>query len=469
MAAPRPVSLRRQLLRPLVWIWLFGLAVAAAGAWWLATASANIAFDRGLQDQAAALAGKVLWTDRGPLLDVSRQVLELPTWDSGERNSFVVLDETGRVLAGDDRVPRPELRHDSFARPRLFDADFNGQAVRGAQFTVMSPMLDRPVSIVVVETRDKRAQLVRDVLLAMALPTLAIGALTVTLLAWGIRRGLAPLREVAREVERRAPSDLRPLPIEGVPAEAVPLIERINSLLADVQQSVTMQRRFVADAAHQLRTPVAGLRVLTQELELELRALDDGASAKPWTPLVTALLSSSERLGRLIGQLLSLVRSQGALSFDGGQASMDIRTILREAAEPLALRAARAGRGLELDMPEQPVLAHAHPMWLGEALSNVLDNALRYGGPRIVVRVRALEGGGAQVEIEDDGLGVAPQDLPRLAEPFWRGERADTRDDGGSGLGLAIAYEIIHRLGGTWTAQTRPELNGFRIGWRLRA
>ncbi|MCV2369310.1 sensor histidine kinase [Roseateles oligotrophus] len=467
----RPLSLRRQLLVPLAWVWLLGLGATVAGASWLASASANAAFDRGLQDETAALAAKVVWTDRGPLLDISRQAMELLNWDRETPSRFVVLDEAGHVLAGDATVPRPDLRHQSFAQPQLFDVLLQGQWLRGAQFSLRSPMLDRSVTVIKVEASHKRSSLMRDVLLAMAVPTLAIALLTVLLLNWGIRRGLAPLRAVAREVERRALSDLRPLPVEGVPAEAAPLIERINSLLADVQQSVTVQRRFVADAAHQLRTPVAGLRVLTQELEFELGQYK-GAQTAAWQPLLSALLRSSDRLARLIGQLLSLVRSQGAHQSTAGEPErQDVRPLLREAAEPFALRAARQGRSLLLEMPDAPVLARADSLWLGEALANVLDNALRYGGTQIVVTVQSLPDL-VQIDIEDDGVGVAAADLPRLTEAFWRGERADTRGDdgsGGSGLGLAIAYEVIARLGGHWSAQTRPEFAGLRIRWRLPA
>ncbi len=488
------MSLRRQLLAPLAWIWVLGLLSAATGAYWLAMASANAAFDRGLQDETAALAARVVWTDRGPLLDVSRQAMETMGWDAEGRNSFALLDETGRVLAGDPTVPRPAERHLSFSRPVLFDAEFHGEKVRGAQFSLTSPMLDRSVSVITMESRQKRSRLVRDVLLAMVLPTLAIALLTVGLLAWGIRRGLAPLRQVAREVERRAPNDLRSLPMQGVPAEVRPLIERINSLLADVQASLQLQRRFVADAAHQLRTPVAGLRVLTQELDLELRhspaAAGQDSSAASWQPLMKALLRSSESLSRLISQLLSLVRSQGAQALNSQQVPVDIRAILREAAEPIAVRAARLGRSFYLEMPDVPALARVDGLWLGEALANVLDNALRYGGAVIRVRVQPLAQG-TQIDIEDDGPGVASEDLPRLVEPFWRGERADVRADarrdgnpetrasapgqgaavgegeGGTGLGLAIAYEVIQRLGGQWTAQTRPEFAGLRIRWIL--
>lgn len=455
-------SLRRQLLRPLLWIWLVGLSAAAIGAYLLAGASADAAFDRALQDQSTALAAKIVWTDRGPLLDMSRQALELVTWDSAERHAFVVLNDAGDVLAGDPGVPRPPWRHKSFASPQLFDADFRGVPVRGVIFSASSPMLDRSVSIILVETREQRQRLVRDVLVAMALPTLAIAVLTTSLLGWGIRRGLSPLREIAAEVARRAPSDLRALPTQAVPLEVQPLIERINTLLADVQQAVALQQRFVADAAHQLRTPAASLRLLVQELAQDLPP--DPRS----TPLVQALLSSSDRLNRLIGQLLSLVRTQGRAGLEREAAVMDLRPLLREAAEPLALRAAREGKLLQLEVPAHDLLARVHAVWLVEALTNVLDNALRYGGRTIVLRA-SVQGDEVKVAVEDDGPGVAADELPKLTEPFWRGARADTRADDGTGLGLAIAYEVVTRMGGRWEARTRPQFPGFSLSWTFSA
>ncbi len=462
-------SIRRQLLRPLVWIWLFGTLAAVGGAYLLARASANAAFDRGLQDECTALAAKVVWTDRGPLLDLTRQARELVTWDTEDRNSFAMADADGNVLAGDAKVPIPQKRgRETFEQPRLFDAVYEGEPVRGAVFSVASPMLDRSVAIVVVETKRKRNVLARDIQIGIALPALALGALTFTLLGWGIRRGLQPLREVASDVARRDAADWSPLPLQHVPAEAVPLIERINMLLADVQQSVSLQRRFVADAAHQLRTPVAGIRVLAQELEQELRALPAAAGqSASWEPVLQQLLKSTERMSRLIGQLLSLARSETALSVNAEQASMDIVPLVRESTEPLVLRGLREGRSIALEAPEQPVIARAHPLWLGEVLNNLLDNAQRYGGEHIVLRVLPLAEGGAEVQVEDDGPGVPPDQLPRLFEPFWRGERADLRNDGGTGLGLAIAREIVERLGGRLEVVSRPQLAGIRFTVRL--
>jgi two-component system sensor histidine kinase TctE len=446
---------------------LIGLALSTLGAGLLARGSANNAYDRGLQDEASALAAKVTWSDRGPLLDVSRQTLELLGWDSADRNAFAMVDLDGLVLAGDSAVPVPLDRQDSFARPRLFDAEFQGEAVRGAVFSVTSPMLDRVVAIIVVETKRKRGNLIRDLQIGIVLPALVLGLLTFLMLEFSVRRGLRPLRDVATEVALREVNDWRPLSLRHVPREVVPLIERINQLLLDVQQSVALQRRFVADAAHQLRTPVAGIRVLAQELERELAA--GGAPSAGWRPLLAELRGSSERLTRLIGQLLSLARSETALTMNAEHQPQDIVPLLREATEPLVLQTLREGRSVELEAPAEPVVARAHPIWLGEVVNNLLDNARRYGGPHIRLQVLPLAGGGAEVRVEDDGPGVPVEHMPRLFEPFWRGERADLRNDGGTGLGLTIAREIVERLGGRLTAATRPEVPGMRFTVTLGA
>ena len=468
-AGPRSASLANRLLVPLAWIWLIGIAAATAGAFHLAREAANAAFDKSLQDEAAALATKVTWSDRGPLLDVSRQTLELLTWDSTGRNGFVMVDIEGTALAGDGRVPVPLNREGSHQRPVLFNGDYEGEPVRGAVFSVTSPMIDRTVSIVVVETQLKRAELTRDLQLAIVLPALALGAITFALLAWGVRRGLQPLRLLGAEVAVRELHDWRPLSVARVPAEALPMVERINTLMLDVQHSVALQRRFVADAAHQLRTPVAGIRVLAQELQ---RALSPGAASKPGIDgqqLLSELDLSTERLTRLIGQLLSLAGSETALTMDAEHKTQDIVPLLREATEPLVLQGLRKGLQIELIAPDQPVLARAHPIWLGEVVNNLLDNAQRYGGPHMELRVDALPEGGAEISVEDNGPGVRVDELPRLFEPFWRGERADTRADGGTGLGLAIAREILARMGGNLSAKTRPEVDGMRFTVRLSA
>lgn len=466
-------SLAHRLLLPLAWIWLIGIALASLGAYGIAREAGERAFDRSLQDEASALAAKVTWSDRGPLLDVSRHTLELLTWDRDSRNGFVLVDLDGMPLAGDGSVPVPAFTVESLKQPVLFNDRYRGVPVRGAVFSVTSPMIDRTVSIVVVETTRKRQELTRDVQLAIVLPGLGLGLVTFLLLSWGVQRGLSPLRQLGGEIALRELHDWRPLSLHKVPAEVVPMVERINTLLLDVQLSVALQRRFVADAAHQLRTPVAGIRVLAQELDRELAAVEQASGRAPttggWRPLMAELRRSTERMARLTSQLLSLAGSETALTLDAEHRPQDIVPLLREATEPLVLQGLRQGRSIELEAPPQPVVARAHPLWLGEVVNNLLDNAQRYGGQRIVLRVQPLPQGGAEVIVQDDGPGVTAEQLPRLFEPFWRGDSADLRDDGGTGLGLAIAREIVERLGGTLDALSRPQVEGIRFTIRLTA
>jgi two-component system sensor histidine kinase TctE len=136
----------------------------------------------------------------------------------------------------------------------------------------------------------------------------------------------------------------------------------------------------------------------------------------------------------------------------------------------MVLQALKAGRSITLDAPDAPVTARVHPLWFGEVLVNLIDNALRYGGEHITLRVLpATAERPVCVDVEDDGPGVAPEHLTRLFEPFWRGERADVRNDGGTGLGLAIAREIVERMGGSLDATTRPAVAGMRFTITLAA
>ncbi|MFN3415654.1 MAG: sensor histidine kinase [Caldimonas sp.] len=451
-------SLRVQLLGPLTWGWLVVALIAAWGAYRLAQFAGDTAYDQTLQDEAGAIATQVYWTDRGPLLELSVQAQQLLARDSADRNAYMVIDEMGQILAGSGNLPMPDNIEPSFDAPQLFDASYLGEPVRGAIYSIRSPMLDQVVSIVVVETRRRRRELEREIQLAVLLPTVALGLLTFGLLHWGIRRGVAPLRRVAATVEARDPRDLQPLPLQGVPAEAVPLIERINVLLANVDRAVRQQRRFVADAAHQLRTPVAGVRVLAQELQHEWRS---GGEAAPG--LLRELVASSERMGRLVSQLLNLARSESALR-DGPAAleSVDVVAVVREAAEPLALRASREGRAFDLQVPTQDCRARAHPVWLGEVVSNLLDNALRHGGSHVHLAVQ-VEPGGVGIEVCDDGPGIPADQRELVFEPFWRAERSDTRGSEGAGLGLAIVRDVVQAMGGRIELHSRPEFEGTRF------
>jgi two-component system sensor histidine kinase TctE len=463
-------SLRRQLLGPLAWVWLLGALAAGLGAYSLARYAGDRAYDRTLQDEAGAIATQINWTDRGPLLELSTQTQQILARDSADRNAFMVTDSEGRILAGVGDLPAPHHSEASFKSPILFDANYLGEPVRGAMYSIRSPMLDQFVSVVVVETKRKRSELVREIQLGVLLPTLALGLGTFVLLGLSIRRGVEPLNRVAGEVGSRDAHDLRPLALAGVPTEAVPLIERINALLAKVSRSVELQRRFVADAAHQLRTPVAGIRVLSQELQQELAAGASARDEEAVQALLKAMVDSTERMGRLVGQLLNLARSEAALAAgtQGERERVDVLPLIRQAAEPLVLRATSLGRHVSLEAPDVPCIARAHPVWLAEVVSNLLDNAIRHGGPTVEVRVNPSDQE-VEIEVMDDGAGIPAHHQALIFEPFWRGERADLQGSEGAGLGLAIVKEIVQRMGGRIQVSSRPEVAGTRFTIALPA
>ena len=462
-AALRVRSLRRMLLAPLFWAWAVGLALSVVLAWHLARYAAGTAFDQQLRDQTGAIATQVRWGPQGPSIELSTQTLQLLAGDHDDRNAFMVVDEDGRILGGVGDLPQPGNRTRSLDRPVLFDASYLGEPVRGAVVWVTSSMLDQVVMVVVVETTRRRARLIQDLQVGLLVPLLVLGLLTFAMLQWSIRRGVEPLREVAREVSARDSADLRALPTEGVPREVLPLVERINALLENVRQAVDSQRRFVADAAHQLRTPVAGLKVLAGQLQEELQGAGPAVAA---APLADALQAAAARLARLTGQLLSLARAEETLSPQYRLQPVDLVAVVQDACAPLVPRALREGRDIALLAPPHPVWAWGDPVWVGEIVVNLLDNALRYGGRSIEVRLSAAGGGGGcVVEVADDGAGIPAAVHDRVFEPFWRGERADRRNDDGSGLGLAIARDIALRLGGRLVLMSRPQVQGtvFRL------
>jgi two-component system sensor histidine kinase TctE len=270
-----------------------------------------------------------------------------------------------------------------------------------------------------------------------------LSALTalMSMIVWaGVRAGLAPLSRMRALVEDRAPNDLAPIELEAAPQEVRALAKAINSLLATVQESVSAQKRFISDAAHQLRTPLAGLKSQT-----------DLALAETSDPALRARLQrvneSASRSAHLVNQLLALARAEPGSAAEG-RARCDLRKLAADLCAEMVPRALAAGVDLGFDAGDDarpmPVLGHA--FLLREALTNLVDNALRYAGRGSVVTVRVrADGGQALAEVEDNGPGLAEADRERVFERFVRA----THEGNGCGLGLAIVKEIVGRHGGT--------------------
>jgi two-component system sensor histidine kinase TctE len=263
-----------------------------------------------------------------------------------------------------------------------------------------------------------------------------------SMIVWaGIRAGLAPLARLRSQVEDRAPNDLTPLRIDTAPQELRSLARALNDLLAAVHESVAAQRRFVNDAAHQLRTPLAGLKSQT---ELALGENKD--------PALQARLQrvheSAVRSAHLVNQLLSLARAEPESALSQQTSRVDLRELARELTAEWVPRALQASVDLGLDDgadSEAPVYVKGHALLLREALQNLVDNAIRYAGAgsEVTVSVRP-EGAFGVVQVSDTGQGIPP-DLQRAV--FERFVRA-THEGSGCGLGLAIVKSIVERHAG---------------------
>jgi two-component system sensor histidine kinase TctE len=291
--------------------------------------------------------------------------------------------------------------------------------------------------VAIAETVVKRTTLARDIVLAMLAPQVALVGIT-TLLAWlGVSRGLKPLTDLASQIEARDQNNLTPVPQTGLPREARVLAARINALLARLGSAITAQKRFVADAAHQLRTPLAAVMLHTERAQ---RAPDTGAGREA----LDALHRSVERAARVCQQLLSLARADpeaiAAVEFK----PVDLVALARRVGEEWIPRALKRDIDFGLIVPDKPVQVTGDDRLLSEALSNLIDNALRYGKPSGRVSVIVEEGAHPKLAVQDDGPGIPEEERVRIFERFYRLEGAS---GDGCGLGLAIVDEIarLHR------------------------
>jgi len=287
------------------------------------------------------------------------------------------------------------------------------------------------------------------------------------LLVWfGLSRGLAPLHALQAHIRARRPDDLSPLEARRAPPEIEPLVTSFNDLLTRLEQNMELQKRFIADAAHQMKTPLAGLRT---QAELALR---QDASAEVHRSL-EQIATSSEHAARLVTQLLALARAENRMS---GQifTRVEVTEVARNAVRDWVQAALAKQMDLGYEAPEEPVEVDGNPVMLREMLSNLIDNAIRYtpAGGRITVRVRHDAAARlVHLEVEDTGLGIPAAERSRVVERFYR---ILGREGDGSGLGLAIVREIATMHGGELTIednvyQTSPRLAGTLVRVSLHA
>lgn len=425
-------GLRRRLLVMLI-APLILLAVLNA---WLEYRSAdNVATqqDQRLLSLVPLLADSVIGQsgDR-PLLMLAPPVEEFLKERPGS-TAYAILDADGKLLQGEAwlaGLPPPD------SAPEVHSEEHAGatwRIVRQRQPTVLGEVV-----VVVGDGSDPRQQWARTILYRVLLPNLVLIALAAFAVRWAVEQALRPLLALKEAVERRSPRDLSAIDEAASPEEVRPLVDSLNRLFRLVNAQAESQRRFVADAAHQLRTPIAGLQA-------QVEAWAQAASAKPVqetlvlpTEQVYKLRSATRRTSQLANQLLALSRADARAMHSQPQQRVDLKALCEDTLES-HLDAATARR-IDLGLDADPVQVMGHEWLLRELLSNLVDNAVKYSHEGASITIRCGRRGSEPfLEVEDDGPGVAAAEMPRILERFYRVQGTQGE---GNGLGLAIAEEI---------------------------
>lgn len=444
-------SIRRHLLCwllvPIITLW----AVGAAITYILAIDFANNAYDDALLDSARAVSSRISFRANGISVDLPPAAQDILKWNEKDDFFFQVLTSRGTLLSGDDTMSAP-LWSDISKEPSFRDAKFGTHLVRIVSLQVPRP--NRPnndyVVIQVAETLQGREELRDNIILGVVLPQFVLIGFAALAVWFGVARGLRPLRELQIALSSRSPSDLRELPMNTAPKEVKPLVYAINQLLDRVRDDREAQKRFVANAAHQLRTPLAGLKTQTELAQRNRDPEELGHSLRQ-------IRTSAERATRLVNQLLSLARVEPAAYASSRWEPVDINLIARDATTELVPRAIEKGidLGFEGLSGARCIMGDAQSLY--EMASNLIENAVLYTGRGGKVTVRVDDVGGLKLIVEDNGPGVPESERERVFERFYRalGNGVD-----GSGLGLSIVHEIAETHNANAYLITGPEGKG---------
>ena len=311
----------------------------------------------------------------------------------------------------------------------------------------------------VAQQTEARGRMAGQLALRAVLPVALLAPVLMLIVWWVVGRAIGPIERVRRQVAARRPDDLAPLPTAGLPAEVRPLVGEMNGLLTRLSAAWDALTHFTADAAHELRSPLAALRLQAQSLQ---RAPDDATRAIA----TERLLAGIDRATRLVEQLLALARQEAA--GEGAElVSLDLTALARNALADAEPEAARHAIALTLDAPTAHVVLRADEAALAVLLRNLLGNALRHTPPGGQVRVGVREEASViDLTVEDSGPGIAPDERARVQDRFYR---VPGTPGHGSGLGLAIVRAIAERHGAALTLDASPTLGGLRVMLRWPA
>jgi two-component system sensor histidine kinase TctE len=429
-------SLRRQLLQylliPLSILWL----LSAVATFYFANRYANVAYDRALLDSARTLGAEIMVKNGAISLDLPEIAWKILRYNKQDKIYFQVLGPAGELIYGDQAIPHPPGEEIILDKPQFHNGVVAGEPIRIASYyhALEPDRRNRVVLVQAAETLTKRRVLAEEILLGMLVPLLLLIGLAAISVWMGVGYALVPLGQLALAINSRSHRDLSPISAGNAPLEVHPLLHSTNALMARLSEVLQAQQRFIANASHQLRTPLAGLKMQT---DYALRQKDPAELQRA----LTQINAGVERTTHLVQQLLSLARAEitpsQALPFE----PVDLNQLVRETTTEWVPEALKKAIDLGYEGPGGVIRVHGNPLLLREMLVNVLDNAIRYTPQGGCVTVHLSQRSSPLLVVEDNGPGV-PSDQQSLV--FERFHRVLGNNDEGSGLGLAIVREIVH-------------------------
>lgn len=415
------------------------------------------ALDRALADASLALVPHLEMIGGEPRFVFPTAAEQVLRADRVDDIYYLVLGPNNRFVAGDAGLPHEAPEGAETEGDRVsFYSHFRGHPIR--VIAIHRQIAGEPFVFVTAETTRKRDQLRVDLAFALILPLIFFASATGFTIWFGIRHALLPVEDIRRALHGMEHRALRPLDAASAPGEIRPLVDEFNQLLLRLEEAAEAQQRFVANAAHQLRTPLAGIRA-------QLEVLPRGVDASSREQRIGQCIGAIERLGHLINQMLVLLSAEPG----GRQADLaeivDLPDLIRERS-PEWIRLAEA-RGLDLGFELDPARLKGDPLLLGEMIANLVFNALAYtpAPGEVTVRCRRDEHL-CVIEVEDNGPGIPPEFRERVFERFFRLPSASRP---GSGLGLPIVREIARGCGGTVTLGEPPGGHGTLVRVELAA
>jgi two-component system sensor histidine kinase TctE len=435
------------MLTPLLLLWPISLVLT----WLVAQSVAGKPFDRALEYNVGELATLVKVQNRQVVFSLPLPARELLRADETDTVYYQILGARGEYLSGERDLPLPpDEEAPFFGEVRIRDAEYHGADVRVAYTWVQLDLAKaRPALVQVAESLDKRAVLATEIVKGVMLPQFVILPLAVLLVWVGLAYAIKPLNRLEERIRARKPDDLSPLDEGSIPLEVAPLVASVNDLLLRLKNSINHQKRFLADAAHQLKTPLAGLRM---QADLAQR---EGASADELKQSLRQIGAASKRATHTVNQLLALARAE-----EGGttmaRQRCDLAQLTIEVVQDCLPRAMDKAidLGYEGIQPGADGAAlQGNGTLLKEMVRNLVDNAINYTPSSAehpgVVTVRVLAdpfGKVLMLQVEDSGPGIPLVERELVFKPFYRALGSDVD---GSGLGLPIVTEIAQLHGGS--------------------